>query len=34
MADRLLEHLHEQTKFLESLTEPMPGEKRRAFSHN
>jgi glutamate decarboxylase len=34
MADLLLEHLSEQTEFLESLDAPMPGEGRRAFSHN
>ncbi len=37
MADFLLEHLAEQTKFLESLDAPMPEQedaKRTAFSHN
>ena len=37
MADFLLEHLAEQTKFLESLDSPMPDQedaKRTAFSHN
>jgi len=34
MADLLLEHLGEQTKFLESLEGPMPSEGRKAFSHN
>jgi glutamate decarboxylase len=34
MADRLLEHLREQTEFLESLDGPLPGEKRKPFSHN
>jgi glutamate decarboxylase len=36
MADLLLEHLHEETKFLESLDRPMPGkdpERRQAFHH-
>jgi len=33
MADLLLEHLQIHTKFLESLDQPMPGEKRRAFAH-
>ncbi|HEY1523801.1 MAG TPA: glutamate decarboxylase [Solirubrobacteraceae bacterium] len=33
MADRLLEHLHEQTEFLESLEGPLPSEKRKPFSH-
>lgn len=33
MADLLLEHLREQTKFLESLDAPPPGERRPAFSH-
>jgi len=33
MADWLLEHLREQTKFLESLRGPMPSEGRSAFSH-
>jgi glutamate decarboxylase len=36
MADLLLEHLEEQTEFLESLDQPMPGEhpsKRQAFAH-
>jgi glutamate decarboxylase len=34
MADLLLEHLREQTKFLESLEGPLPGENRSAFAHN
>jgi glutamate decarboxylase len=34
MADLLLEHLQEQTEFLESLDAPLPSEGRRAFSHN
>jgi glutamate decarboxylase len=37
MADALLEHLSEQTKFLESLSSPLPGEApetRKAFAHN
>ncbi|MGI8902715.1 MAG: glutamate decarboxylase [Solirubrobacteraceae bacterium] len=36
MADLLLEHLREQTEFLESLKAPLPGEdpeKRKAFAH-
>ncbi len=36
MADLLLEHLAEQTEFLESLERPMPGQeqsKRQAFAH-
>ncbi|MBV9472568.1 MAG: glutamate decarboxylase [Solirubrobacterales bacterium] len=36
MADLLLEHLREQTEFLESLEAPLPGqvpEKRKAFAH-
>jgi glutamate decarboxylase len=36
MADLLLEHLAEQTGFLESLTHPLvgqPTEQRRAFAH-
>ena len=33
MADRLLEHLREQTEFLESLDGPLPSERRGAFSH-
>jgi glutamate decarboxylase len=36
MADLLLEHLREQTQFLESLDAPLPGqnpEKRKAFAH-
>ena len=33
MADLLLEHLREVTDFLESLTEPLPGEQRKAFAH-
>jgi glutamate decarboxylase len=34
MADLLIEHLTEQTKFLESLTAPIPSQKRAAFAHN
>jgi len=37
MADKLIEHLQEQTRFLESLERPMPSqddERRKAFSHN
>ena len=34
MADLLLEDLGDQTKFLESLDRPMPGQGRSAFSHN
>ncbi len=34
MADFLLQHLREQTEFLESLDAPMPGEHRAAFAHN
>jgi glutamate decarboxylase len=34
MAEHLLEHLHQQTEFLESLTAPLPGEGRQAFAHN
>ncbi len=36
MADLLLDHLNEETEFLESLSSPLPGlatEKRQAFSH-
>jgi hypothetical protein len=36
MADMLLEHLREQTEYLESLTAPLPDqlpEKRQAFAH-
>jgi glutamate decarboxylase len=33
MADLLLEHLREQTAFLESLDSPLPSEKRGAFAH-
>jgi glutamate decarboxylase len=33
MADLLLEHLREQTEFLQSLDAPLPGEGRRAFAH-
>jgi glutamate decarboxylase len=33
MADLLLEHLGEQTEFLESLNAPLPGEHRQAFAH-
>ena len=34
MADLLIEHLGEQTDFLESLDGPMPSEGRQAFAHN
>jgi glutamate decarboxylase len=34
MADLLIEHLSEQTEFLESLDGPMPSEGRQAFAHN
>jgi glutamate decarboxylase len=34
MADHLLDHLREETKFLESLDSPLPGDQRTAFSHN
>jgi glutamate decarboxylase len=34
MAGLLLEHLRQQTEFLESLDAPLPSEQRRAFSHN
>ena len=34
MADALLGHLHETTDFLQSLDAPLPGEQRKAFSHN
>jgi glutamate decarboxylase len=33
MADKLLEHLEEETKFLESLESPMPGLQHQAFRH-
>jgi glutamate decarboxylase len=33
MADWLIEHLREQTEFLESLDGPMPSQKRQAFAH-
>ena len=36
MADFLIEHLREQTDFLESLGSPLPSqenEKRKAFAH-
>jgi glutamate decarboxylase len=33
MADKLLDHLDEETKFLESLDAPMPGVKDQAFRH-
>jgi glutamate decarboxylase len=33
MADFLLQHLREQTEFLESLDAPLPGEQRTAFAH-
>jgi glutamate decarboxylase len=34
MADRLIQQLRQQTDFLQSLERPMPGESRKAFSHN
>jgi glutamate decarboxylase len=34
MAEVLVEHLKAQTKFLDSLDGPLPGEKRTAFAHN
>jgi glutamate decarboxylase len=34
MADLLLDHLGEQTEFLESLDAPLPSEGRTAFAHN
>jgi glutamate decarboxylase len=34
MADWLLDHLREQTEFLENLDGPLPSEKRQAFAHN
>jgi glutamate decarboxylase len=34
MADLLLGHLREQTKFLQSLQAPLPSEGRKAFAHN
>ncbi|HTX30298.1 MAG TPA: glutamate decarboxylase [Solirubrobacteraceae bacterium] len=34
MGDFLIEKLQEQTEFLESLANPLPGEHRSAFSHN
>jgi hypothetical protein len=35
MADRLLEHLREETKLLESLDHALPSQDhRQAFSHN
>ncbi len=34
MADWLLNHLREQTEFLEKLDGPIPSEKRKAFAHN
>ena len=35
MADLLLDHLREQTEFLESLDAPLPSERKRgAFAHN
>jgi glutamate decarboxylase len=34
MADRLLEHLREQTDFLQSLDGPLPSEQRKPFAHN
>jgi glutamate decarboxylase len=33
MADKLLEQFDTETKFLDALTEPMPGAKRQAFRH-
>jgi glutamate decarboxylase len=33
IAEKLLEHFEEETKFLESLKTPMPGSKRQAFRH-
>jgi glutamate decarboxylase len=33
MAELLLEHMREQTEFLESLEAPLPGERRSAFAH-
>ena len=33
MANLLLDHLREQTEFLESLDGPLPGEKRQPFAH-
>jgi glutamate decarboxylase len=33
MGDWLIEHLRDQTDFLESLERPMPGQKRQAFAH-
>ena len=33
MADLLLAHLRDETKFLESLSAPIPGEHRTAFAH-
>ncbi len=33
LADKLLDHLEEETKFLESLDAPMPGVKHQAFRH-
>jgi glutamate decarboxylase len=34
MADHLLDHLREQTDFLQSLSGPLPSEGRHAFAHN
>jgi glutamate decarboxylase len=34
MASQLVENLHEQMEFLESLDRPLPGQKREAFAHN
>ena len=34
MADLLIEHLGQQTEFLESLDGPLPSEHRSAFAHN
>jgi glutamate decarboxylase len=33
MAELLISHLRNETKFLESLDGPLPGEKRQAFAH-
>jgi glutamate decarboxylase len=34
MGDFLIEHLEQQTEFLDSLKAPLPGEQRQAFAHN
>ena len=34
MAHLLLDHLREQTEFLQSLQAPLPGQRAQAFSHN